>query len=239
MTNEEKILQQLDFLTQEFKDMKSQIQPYIELKDDLQPIIGELVQESIYKLDGLGRDFKIENVADMIGLMLASSHNLSEGIQTLNRVMEFKRDFSPFIKEMVLEVVKVLDLPGRGFQVSDLQLVLRDLFSNMHNIAEVLKMLNSAMEFKRDVSGLVKPAVDELVGRLEEMKGKGVFRAFEVLLNMLGDVSIKLAEFNPTRAKPIGGVFGLLNAMKDPEVQQGLGVLIELVKIFASIKKAK
>lgn len=239
MTNEEKILQHLDFLTQEFKEMKAQIQPYIELKDDLQPILGELVQESIHKLDGLGRDFNIENVADMIGLVLASSHNLSEGIHTLNRLMEFKRDFSPFVKEMVLEAIHALDVPGRGLNLADLQLVLRDLFSNMGNIAEVLKMLNSAMEFKRDVSGLVKPAVDELVGRLEEMKGKGVFRAFEVLFNMLGDVSVKLAEFNPAKAKPIGGVFGLLNAMKDPEVQQGLGVLIELVKIFASVKKAK
>ncbi len=237
MTNEEKILERLDELSQEIKDAKKAIKPYIELKEDLQPIINEIFQESIQRFEGLGRNFNVEDVADMIGQLLASSKNLSEAMKSLNRFMDFKNDFTPLFKEMFAESVQILDIPGNGFHLTDLQQVTKEFLLNLKNIAEMLKMVNSAMEFKNDFAGLAKPAFNEIVQRLDNLKQKGVFNAFEELLAILERVGDKLTEIDFNNVKPVKGIMGLMKALKKPEVQEGLGILIEMTKVIPAIKK--
>lgn len=233
MTTEEKILERLDELSQEIKDIKQSVQPYLELKEEMGPIVNELVAESIHKLDGLGKDFDIENMADLMGEFLASSKNLTEALRSLNDFMEIKREFSPFVKEIVDETVKFLDVPGQTINIEDMQYLFKSLMMNTKQLSEAMHMFNSMMELQKDVSELTKPIVDTIIEHLSELQSKGVFEGIEKGLAFFENILANFNNINLDEAKPVKGVFGMMSALKDPEVQRGLGVMMELSKVFS------
>ncbi len=78
MTNEEKILARLDELTLEVREAKQAIRPYVELKQEMEPLINDMVISAIGKMSGLDRRFELEDVGEMIGQTLIASKNISE-----------------------------------------------------------------------------------------------------------------------------------------------------------------
>jgi len=105
-------------------------------------------------------------------------------------------------------------------------------------LAEGLKMLGSIMEMKNDASagGISKLAFNDAVERLECLKQRGVFDAFEQVLGMTERVGAKMQKVDFQAVEPIRGIFGMMAAMKRPEVQEGLGVLIELSTVMTALK---
>lgn len=237
MNNEEKILAKLDELSEEIKEAKRAIRPYVELKKDMEPLFNDFLQETISKLGGLDRNFSVEDLGQLVGQLLVSSHNMAEALKMLNRVMEFKNDFAPYTKDMFNESVSLLSETCHGFQGDDLKEVLKQSVANMDNIAQSLKVLNSAMEFKNDAAVLTKLAFNDIVERLEDLKQRGVFTAIETMLGTVERVGLKLSQTDFDEVKPVKGVFGLMAALKRPEVQEGLGVLIELSTVMTAIKE--
>ncbi|MCI5168165.1 MAG: DUF1641 domain-containing protein [Candidatus Electrothrix sp. GM3_4] len=106
----------------------------------------------------------------------------------------------------------------------------------MGNIAEVMKTLNSMMDMKRDVELLSGPIVDDLIERLEGFKQRGLFDDFQRMLDIGEQVSLKMKQVDLAGAKPITGIFGMISALKRREVQEGLGVLIELSTVASALK---
>jgi len=239
MTNEEKILERLDELTEEIREAKRAIRPYVELKKEIEPLLGDMMQEAIGKLSGLDKHFSLEDFGDMIGQLLVSSKNLTDALVTLNRFMEFKRDFEPYSKDIFHEVVSFLQTTCHGLEPGDMQDLFRQVVLNMGNMADGLKMLGTALEFKRDASTLSKLAFDDLVERLECLKQKGVFDAFEQVLDVTERVGSKLQHTDFDKVQPVRGVFGMMAALRRPEVQEGLGVLIELSTVMTALKEKK
>lgn len=236
MTNEEKILERLEELTSEVREAKKAIKPYVELKQEMEPLINDMVISSISKLSGLDRRFDLEDVGDMIGHLLISSKNLTEAMKSLNKFMEFKKDFEPYSKEIFKELTEQLETTLHGFDPSDLKELLRQFVVNMGNLAEGLKMISSVMDMKKDASTLSKLAFNDAVERLEDFKQRGVFEAFEQVLCITEQVGSKMQEVDFQQVKPIRGVFGMMSAMKRPEVQEGLGILVELSTVMTALK---
>ncbi len=239
MTNEEKILARLDELTEEIREAKRAIRPYAELKKEIEPLLGDMMQETIGKLSGLDKQFSLEEFGDMIGQLLISSKNLTEALTTLNRIMEFKKDFEPYSKDIFGEVVSFLQTTCHGLEPGGLQDLLRQVVLNLGNMAEGLKMLGTAMEFKKDAGTLSKLAFDDLVQRLECLKQRGVFDAFEQVLDVTERVGGKLQQTDFDKVEPVRGIFGMMAALRRPEVQEGLGVLIELSTVMTALKEKK
>jgi hypothetical protein len=237
MTNEEKILARLDELTEEVREAKRAIRPYVELKKDLEPLVQSMVIEAIAKLNGLDKRVELEDVGDMIGQTLASSRNISEALKTLDKVMEFKKDFEPYSKELFSELVNQLQTTLQGFEGEDLRELLKQFVVNMGNLADAMRMLGSLMEMKRDAGALSGQAFNELVERLECLKQRGVFAAFEQMILVTERVGTKMQEIDLSTTQPVRGVFGMMSALKRPEVQEGLGVLIELSTVMAALKE--
>ena len=104
-------------------------------------------------------------------------------------------------------------------------------------MAEGLRILGSLMDLKRDASTLAKPAFDEMVGRLESLKQKGVFSAFDQVLDVTERMGTRLQSVDLSQAQPVRGVFGMMAALKRPEVQEGLGVLVELATVMTVLKE--
>lgn len=238
MTNEEKILARLDELTMEVRGAKQAIRPYVELKQELEPLINDMVISAIGKLSGLDRRFDLEDVGEMVGQTLISSKNITEALNSLNKIMEFKKDFEPYSKDMFTALVEQLQGTLQGFEPENLQELLKQFIVNMGNMADGLKMLGSIMEMKKDASasGLSKLAFNDAVERLECLKERGVFEAFEQVLGITERVGAKMQQVDFTAVEPIRGVFGMMAAMKRPEVQEGLGVLIELSTVMTALK---
>ncbi|RUM35264.1 MAG: hypothetical protein DSY50_05265 [Desulfobulbus sp.] len=237
MTNEEKILARLDELTEEVREAKRAIRPYVELKQDMEPLINSMVIESISRLNGLDKRVELEDVADMVGQMLSSSKNLTEAMKALDRVIEFKQDFAPYSKDLFKELVAQLQTTLNGFEGEDLKELLKQFVVNMGNLAESMKMLGSLMEMKSDAGSLSTLAFNDLVERLECLKQRGVFEAFETMIGVTERVGMKMQTLDLNATEPVRGIFGMLAALKRPEVQEGLGVLIELSTVMPALKQ--
>lgn len=236
MTNEEKILARLDELTQEVREAKQAIRPYVELKQEMEPLINDMVISTIGKMSGLDRRFELEDVGEMVGQTLIASKNISEALNSLNKFMEFKKDFEPYSKEMFKELVEQLQSTLHGFEPANLQELLKQFIANMGNMADGLKMLGSIMEMKKDADGISKLAFNDAIARLENLKQRGVFEAFEQVLGITERLGARMQEVDFHDVAPIRGIFGMLAAMKRPEVQEGLGVLIELSTVMTALK---
>ncbi len=239
MTNEEKILAKLVELTDEVREAKKNIRPYVELKNELEPLVNDMVISAINKLSGLDRRFNLEDIGDMIGQLLVSSKNITEALQTLNSVMEFKKDFEPYSREMFQELASQLESTLHGFNPQDLQELLKQLIVNMGSLAEGLKMVGSVMEMKKDAGALSKLAFNDAVERLENLKQRGVLDALEQVLFATEQVGIRMQQVDFQQAQPIRGFFGMLSALKRPEVQEGLGVLVELSTVATALKEKR
>ncbi len=236
MTNEEKILARLDELTLEVREAKQAIRPYVELKQEMEPLINDMVISAIGKMSGLDRRFELEDVGEMIGQTLIASKNISEAMNSLNKFMDFKKDFEPLSKDIFKELVVQLQSTLQGFEPENLQELLKQFISNMGNMADGLKMLGSLMEMKKDADGLSKLAFNDAVERLECLKKRGVFEAFERVLGITERVGARVNEIDFDKIEPVCGVFGMMRAMKRPEVQEGLGILMELATVMTAVK---
>lgn len=235
MTNEEKILARLDELTEEVRDAKRAVRPYAELKQELEPLVHSMVHETTARLSGLDKNVDLEEVGDMVGQSLASSKNIAEALKTLNSIMDFKRDFEPHGKDMFHELILQLQTALQGFEGEDLQELIRQFIVNMGNMAEAMKLLSSFMDMRRDVAELSGPIIDDVIERLEGFKQRGLFDDFQRMLDIGEQVSVKMKQIDLAKAKPIS-VFGMISALRRPEVQEGLGVLIELSTVASALK---
>jgi len=237
MTNEEKILARLDELTEEVREAKRAVRPYVELKRDLEPLIHSIARETAARLSGLDKRVDLEEVGDMVGRSLASSGNIEEAVKTLNSVMDFKRDVAPYTKDMFHELTLSMQGALHGFEGEELREMLKQFILNMGNIAEAVKILSSIMNMKEDAAPLLNQAFNDLVERLDSLKHRGLFDDFERMFEIGERVAGKMKEIDLTEAKPVTGIFGMISALKRPEVREGLGVLIELSTVMSVLKQ--
>jgi len=237
MTNEEKILARLDELTEEVREAKRAVRPYAELKQELEPLIHSIVREATGRLSGLDKRVDMEEVGDMVGQSLASSKNIADALKTLDSIMEFKRDVEPYTKDMFQELTLRLQTALQGFEGENLQELLRQFIVNMGNLAELMKMLSSMMDMRRDAALLSGPIFNDIIERLDSLKHRGLFDDFERMLKIGERVSSKMKELDLTNAKPVTGFFGMRAALKRKEVQEGLGILMELATVASALKQ--
>ncbi len=155
----------------------------------------------------------------------------------LNSMVELKKEIAPFTKEIFQSSVTLLHGTCHGINGTDVQEFIKQTVANFGNLAETLKFLNSALEFKNDVGSLSMQVFNDLVDKLETLKEKGLFTFLERAVEILEKVGLKFNEMDLETAKPIRGVFSMLSALKRPEVQEGLGVLIELSTVMSAVKE--
>ncbi|WPD23764.1 MAG: DUF1641 domain-containing protein [Candidatus Electrothrix scaldis] len=237
MTNEEKILARLDELTEEVREAKRAVRPYVELKQELEPLVHSMVHEATARLSGLDKNVDLEDVGEMVGQSLASSANIAEAVKTLNKVMDFKRDFEPYSHDMFHELTRRLHTALQGFEGENLQELLRQFILNMANMAEMMKLLGSVMDMKRDVTELSGPVIDDVIERLESLKQRGLFDDIEQLMEIGERACSRVKAINFEEIKPVKNIWGMMSAMKRPEVQEGLGVMLEMAAVMSVLKQ--
>ena len=228
MNNEELILARLDELTQEVRDAKRAVAPFIDLKSTMEPIVRAAVSETINKLDELGSNVSTEALGDLVTATLVSSESLSESLQFLNGAMDLKHTMEPVMRQAMDEAIHTLDSVSHRFSLDDVGQLLRETMLNMGNLAEGLKTLSAAMEFKENMSDISKVMMSDVVERLDDFNQKGGFDGIGKLMEMVQGLAVGMSSVDLQEIKPIKRVFGILGALKRPDVQHGLAVALEM-----------
>ncbi len=237
MTKEDQILAKLDALTLEVAEAKKAIRPYQDFKETMEPIINAAVLDCINKLDSVGGRINSEDLSDLVTESLASASNLTEGLRMLNGAMELKKTAAPIVDQAFHDIVASLDTVKHRFDMGDVQELLHQSLLNIGNFTEALRLMGAAMDFKETIADFPRVMFEDQMVRLEEFRVAGGFDGIANLMTIMEKMAIGLGQVDLDKAKPITGMFGMLGALKRKDVQEGLGVAIELAGALSAVKK--
>jgi uncharacterized protein YjgD (DUF1641 family) len=215
MTNEDLILQRLDHLERQIQPVAAFAQAAGELREELAPRVNEGVQALITELADVEADFRVEDIVYLVKKLMRNLKNLNFALDQFKNLVDFALTAEPLLKSSVPQLISYLD-----------QLEQNGVFRLMTVAAEVLKKIGSTYsveELRQIGDGMV-----HLTGILKKLTAPAA-------LDLLDRVAELPARVDVSRARPVG-LFGMLGAMGDKEIQEGLGVLMELTKGLAALK---
>ncbi|NQT71041.1 MAG: DUF1641 domain-containing protein [Desulfobacteraceae bacterium] len=140
-------------------------------------------------------------------------------------IKELQEQLAPRVNEAVKALIIALADLESDFQLEDLVFLIKKVMRNIKNITFALEQLKNLIDFARAVEPLLKSTVPQIIQTFDELEQKGVLRVFT-------DLPAKL-DFS--QAEDVG-LFGMLRAASDKEVQTGLGVLLELTRGLSALK---
>jgi uncharacterized protein YjgD (DUF1641 family) len=215
MNNEQVIMEQLDYLGQEISVLTDSARSLRELRDDLSPRVNEAVKILISELAEIESDVQFEDLALLFKNLTRNVRNLTWSIEQLKNLIDFLRTVEPLLKSAVPQAIHFLDqLEQEGvFQV------LSHMLGVMQKIAETY----TPEDIEQIGNGLV-----HLVGIAKKLTAPEA-------LSLLDKVAEVPARVDLSQAKPVGP-FGMVFALGNPEIKQGMGVVLELTKGLAILK---
>lgn len=215
MTTEQMILDRLDRLESRIAPLTASARALGELREELAPRVNEAVQALIVELADVEADFQLEDLMFLLKKTMRNIRNLSFILDQMKNLIDFALTAEPLLKSSVPQLIAFLDdLERRG--------VMR-LFGTGLEVLKQVSASYSAEDLQQVADGTVR-----LAGILKKLTAPGALD----LLDRAADLPSRV---NVADARPVG-VFGLLGAMSDPDVRQGLGVLLELTRGLAALK---
>jgi uncharacterized protein YjgD (DUF1641 family) len=215
MTNEELILQRLDRLESRIEPLADFARAAGELREELAPRVNEGVQALIAELADVEADFRMEDLVFLIKKMMRNTRNLNFVLDQTKNLIDFALTAEPLLKSTVPQAIVFFD-----------ELERRGVFRLLAAGLEVLKKIGTT--YTEEDIGQIGDGLVRLIGILKKLTAPAALD----LLDRAADVPLRV---DVGRVRPVG-MFGLLGAMGDREVQQGLGVLMELTRGLAALK---
>jgi uncharacterized protein YjgD (DUF1641 family) len=96
---------------------------------------------------------------------------------------------------------------------------------NVKNLTFLLEQLKNLIDFAQAVEPLLKTTVPHIISTFDQLEQKGLLRI----------VTKFPAKVDLSRAEEVG-LFGMLQALREKEIRQGLGVLLELTRGLSAVK---
>ncbi|TES89643.1 MAG: DUF1641 domain-containing protein [Desulfobacteraceae bacterium] len=215
MNNEELILNKLDRLEQEIAPMADSARSIQELREDLTPRVNEAVKALIEELADVEADFQLEDLLYLIKKSLRNVRNLTYSLDQLKNLIDFVITAEPLLKSTVPQIIYALD-----------ELEQKGVFNLLTRSLEVIKKIAetyTAEDMEQIGDGLVK-----LIGVAKKLSTPEA-------ITFLDNAAELPAKIDLSQAKETGA-FGMLWAMGNKEVKEGLGVLLQLTKGLAALK---
>ncbi len=214
MTNEELILEKLERLEAQIQPLVKNSAKLEELKNDLIPIGNHATALMIKELTEVEAGFQLE---DFLGLMKESMRNTQNFVFALKQmanIIEFVKDLEPLLKSAVPQFISMLDeMEQKGvFRMFKATVDLRSKVAAAYTPEDIEMMGDTLVAYMGLAKSLSDPKAIELLEKLSQIPGK----------------------VDLDNAKSVG-VFGLASAGFNPEISQGLGVVMELTKAMGRI----
>jgi hypothetical protein len=215
MTNEQAMIERLDRLEKEIFVLTDTAKSLRELRDDLTPRVNETVQALIKGLVEIEADFQLEDLTFLMKKVLRSTRNMTWSVDQLKNLIDFLRTVEPLLKSTVPEAIAYLDmLEHQGvFQI------MASMLGVLQKIAETY----TPQDIEQIGNGLV-----ELVGVAKKLTAPPALN----LLHRAAEIPVTV---DLSQAKEVGP-FGMVFALGNSEVKQGMGVLLELTKGLSLLK---
>ena len=215
MTNEDLILQRLDALDAKIDPIIKDRQKWAELRQDLIPLQHQAVQLMTEQLQEIEAGFQLEDLFAVMQQSMRSIKNFLFVIKAMDNIIEFVQDIEPLMKSAVPKMIEYMDeLEQKG----------------------VFRMIKVMMDVRAKVAATYDP--DDI-----EQISDGMVAMLRVAKKMSDPGTLEFLE--KAAAIPAGldlantkkvGPFGMLSAGFDPEVKDGLGVMMALTKAMGKMK---
>lgn len=215
MNNEQVIMEQLDHLGQEIATLTDSARALRELRDDLSPRVNETVKVLIEQLAEIEADVQFEDLVALLKNLMRNVRNLGWSVDQLKNLIDFLRTVEPLLKSAVPQAIIYLDKLER-------QGVFR-VVASMMKVLEKIAETYTLEDIEQIENGLVP-----LVGVAKKLTTPEA-------LNLLDKAAEVPARVDLSQAKAVGP-FGMLFALGNSEVKQGMGVVLELTKALSVLK---
>jgi uncharacterized protein YjgD (DUF1641 family) len=215
MNQEDNIQNRLERLEQQIAPVADSARSISELREELAPRVNEAVKALIVELADIEADFQLEDLLFLIKKVLRNVRNLTYSIDQLKNIIDFILIAEPLLKSTVPQMIYYMDdLEQRG----------------------VFTLLSSSME-------MIKKTAETYTAEDLSQIGDGLVKLLGIFKKLTTPESLALLDkaaevpscVDLSRAKP-AGAWGLLWAMGNPEVKNGLGILLELTKGLSALK---
>ena len=214
MTNEALILEKLERLEAQIQPLVKNSEKLEELKNDMIPIANHATALMIEQLTEVEAGFQLEDFLGLVKEAMRNTQNFVFALKQMSNIIEFVKDLEPLLKSAVPQFIQMLDeMEQKG----------------------VFRMFKATVDLRKKVAAAYTPEDIELMGDtlvayMGLAKSLSDPRAIQIL-EQLSQIPSKVELEN---AKSVG-VFGLASAGFNPEISQGLGVLMELTKAMGRI----
>ena len=215
MTNEELILAKLENLESQIAPLVKTAKNMAELRDDMIPLSNQAFHILIKELQEVEAGFELDDLFLLIKQMLRSTRSFIFTLKQLQSMVDFLKDLEPLLKQSVPLMISYLDdLEKRG----------------------VFRIIKAMMDVRAKVAAAYTPEdIDQIGDGMVALLGLLKSVADPQAMALLKKAAEIPATLDLSDSKKIGP-WGLLSAGYDPEVKQGLGVLIELTKALGKLK---
>lgn len=112
----DRLVTQVEFLTEEAQRQKHRQQEWDELKDELMPILHDVFQLSVQQLAEVEADVQLEDMVRLFKRLLRNTRNLERMLDQLESFMELGQELSPLSRAAFLTVLNRLNtLEQKGY----------------------------------------------------------------------------------------------------------------------------
>ena len=215
MNNDQAIVEQLDHLGQEIAVLTDSARSLRELRDDLSPRVNEAVKVLISELAEMEADVQFEDMVLLLKNLMRNVRNLNWSVDQLKNLIDFLRTVEPLLKSAVPQAIFVLDqLEQQG----------------------VFRVLSTMLRVVQRIADSYTPEDMEQIGNgLVALVGVAKKLTAPEALSLLDKVAEVPAGVDLSQAKAVGPI-GMLFALGNSEVKQGMGVVLELTKGLSRLK---
>ena len=215
MNDESLILEQLDYLRKDISSISDSARSLQELREELSPRVNEAIAVLIKELAEVEADCTLEDVAYLVKNAMRSVRNINWSLDQLKSLIDFLRSVEPLLKSSVPQSIYHLD----QLQQQGIFQIISAMFAVMQKIAQTY----TPEDLEQIGEGVVR-----LVGIAKKLTSPNA-------LNLLDRAAGIPGKLDMSRAKPVG-IFGAAFALRNPEVKQGMGVLLEITKGLVLLK---
>ena len=215
MTNEELILQRLDALEAKIDPFLKERQKWVELKEDLMPLQHQAFQLITEQLQEVEAGFQLEDLLAVMQQSMRSIKNFLYVIKAMDNMIEFVQDIEPLMKSAVPKLIEYMDeLERQG----------------------VFRMIKATVDVRAKVAATydhndIEQISDGMVALLKVLKNMSDPNT----LAFLDKAAAIPANLDLANAKKVGP-FGMISAGFNPEIKEGLGVLMAMTKAMGKLK---
>jgi uncharacterized protein YjgD (DUF1641 family) len=205
---DQEVLQKLDENHARLERLERQVAPLLELKEDVQPILKEVVHAVILELDELDGHFKLEDALALIKRLMRNTKNLSAMLERLEQANELFSDVTPIIHEATkAAIIELGELEKQGIfkNLAALRTV-AERFSRRYTPDRVVELGDNLIELTQIVDQVAQPRVLHLARAAADAVSQDGKGREEVTM------------------------FGLFRKMRDPDTLRGLALMLDLAK---------